>query len=343
MKPRRTIALSLALALFAAPAFADGPRPSAGDAAAAQSLFYEARTLMQQQRYTEACAKLEESDRLDHGIGTQFNLADCHEHVGKVATAWAGFLDVAAQAKVASQPERERVAKKRAQALEPRLPKLVIEVPESVRGLEVRRDGVLVGSAQWNTALPIDPGPHKIVASAPGKQPWEASVTTAEGKSAKVAIPRTLPDMVATTAATVPPEPRAAEPASFSPTYRDDSEGDRGSAQRTAGWLIGGAGLAALAVGGAFGIASMQARSESRDHCRGDACDPNGVALRDDAIQRGNIATVVSISGGAAVLGGLLLVLTSPRGTDRTRGAAIQAVPNVATSGGGLLLQGRFQ
>lgn len=341
MKPRRTLTLSLALFLFAVPAFAQPPKPTAGDAAAAQGLFYEARTLMQQQRYTEACAKLEESDRLDHGIGTQFNLADCHEHIGKVATAWAGFIDVAAQAKVAAQPDRERVAKKRAQALEPRLPKLVIEVPEAPRGLEVRRDGVLVGNPQWNTAVPLDPGPHKIVASAPGKQSWETTVTAVEGKAAKVAVPRSLPDVVVTTAAPLA-EPRPAEPLAFSPTYRDDGDSDRGSAQRTAGWIIGGAGVAALAVGAGFGIASMQARSESRDRCRGDACDLEGVALRDDAIQRGNIATVVSISGGAAVLGGLLLVLTSPRGSDRTRGAAIQPVPNVATSGGGLLLQGRF-
>ena len=76
---------------------------------------------MQQGKYAEACPKLEESMRLDSGIGTQFNLADCNEHIGKLATAWAGFLDVAAAAKAASQPDREKVARGAgARAREPR-------------------------------------------------------------------------------------------------------------------------------------------------------------------------------------------------------------------------------
>jgi hypothetical protein len=66
------------------------------------------------------------------------------------------------------------------------------------------------------------------------------------------------------------------------------------------------------------------------------------VSLRDDAISNGNIATIATIAGGAAVAGGLILVLTSPKSTERSAGR-LRAVPNVAMGGGGLTLQGNFQ
>lgn len=127
--------------------------PSKNDPAAAQILFYDARNLMQAGKYAEACPKLEESLRLDPGLGTQFNLADCNEHIGKITTAWVGFLEVAAQSKATNQPEREKVARKRAAALDARLPKLVVDVISAPPGLEVKRDGVVIGSAAWGLSL----------------------------------------------------------------------------------------------------------------------------------------------------------------------------------------------
>src|SRR6187402_2533014 len=140
----------LASALFSAEgrALADERDP-----AAAQALFDEARKLSSAGRYPEACAKLAESNRLDPGIGTQFHLADCQEKNGKIASAWATFLEVASQARASAQSDREKAALKRAAQLESKLPRLRIEVPEAnrVNGLEIHRDGVLVGSAQWGT------------------------------------------------------------------------------------------------------------------------------------------------------------------------------------------------
>ena len=86
--------LAAAVALFAAPLHAQQRDP-----AAAQALFDEATKLTKQGRYPEACEKLAESNRLDPGIGTQFHLADCYEQSGRFASAWAGFLDVASQAR----------------------------------------------------------------------------------------------------------------------------------------------------------------------------------------------------------------------------------------------------
>lgn len=317
------------------------------DPAAAQVLFYDARALMQQGRYVEACPKLEESLRLDAGLGTQFNLADCNEHVGKIATAWAGFLDVAAQAKATNQGEREKFAKKRASALEPRLPKLVVEVPKTIEGADVRRDGVVVGQAAWGSPIPIDPGTHKIVVRAPGKQVWETTIFAAESKTARVSVPRELP-AAAVTAAPVLSAPESTQTLPIAGGTTEEAPVSRhtgsGDSQRTAGWIMTGLGVASVAVSAGFGFASLGKRNDSRDHCVGDACDADGVAMRDAAIRNGNVATITAIAGGVAVAGGLVLVLTAPKkdhGVERA--GSLRAAPSFASNGGALLLSGTFQ
>src|SRR5205807_91874 len=100
-------------------------------------LFLEGRKLAAAGDYAAACPKFEDSYRLDPGIGTNFNLADCYEHRGLIASAWARFLDVAAATKAVGQSERERVARARAALLEPKLARLTLEVEGTEPGLSV--------------------------------------------------------------------------------------------------------------------------------------------------------------------------------------------------------------
>src|SRR5215475_12694681 len=67
--------------------------------AAAQALFEAARKLTAQDKFAEACPKLLESYKLDPAIGTKFYLADCYEHVGKLARAWTYYLEVVEEAR----------------------------------------------------------------------------------------------------------------------------------------------------------------------------------------------------------------------------------------------------
>jgi len=323
-------------------AFADPVQPATGDPAAAQVLFYDARQLMEKGKYVEACPKLEESLRLDQGLGTQYNLADCNEHLGKLAAAWAGFLAVAAESKSANQPDREKLARKRAAAVEPRLSKLVVDVPATAQNVEVKRDGVLLGTAAWGTAIPVDAGTHRVLVTAPGKQ-WETTVVSSEGKTARVAVPRDLPALALSApqvassdvTKTIPPDSAVT---SFPAPVVEHA----GATQRAAGWVVAGAGVVGIGIGAGFGIASIGKRDESRDHCVVDACDQTGVGLRDDAMRNGNIATIATIAGGAAVLGGLLLVVTAPKAI-RERTGNLRATPTAAAGGGGFMLQGTFQ
>jgi len=324
-----------------------GAEPTkSGDPAAAQALFYEARALMKDGKYAIACPKLEESLRLDYGIGTEFNLADCNEKIGKLSTAWSGFLSVAAAAKAHNQTQREKVARDRAKALEPRLPKLAIDVPSPAPpGLEVKRDGVVIGSASWGTPAPVDPGSHRITASAPGKLPWEGAVSAVEGKVVRISVPRELPNAASAELPTPAPVTQRdeAQRQDQVTSFPEPIVEQRGSTQRTIGWIVGGLGIASLGVGAGFGIDSLQKRDRSNDHCVGDLCDAQGVALRDKAIQSGDISTIATVGGGAALLGGLVLVLTAPKGPSRKEApptTSFRAVPQVATNGGGISFQG---
>jgi hypothetical protein len=330
------------LLILCAPSIALGQPPQKSDAATAQALFYEARALMRDKKYAQACPKLEESLRLDYGMGTEFNLADCNEKIGKIAAAWSGFINVAAAAGAQNQAQRERVARDRARQIEGRLPKLVIEVASPAPGLEVRRDNVILGSAVWGTAAPVDPGAHRIVASAPGRVPFDVTVTTVEGKTMKVVVPALAPVVVAPEL----PQPAAAEPPpppspSIATTFPEPVIERPSNAQRTVGFVIGALGVGALGVGAGFGIDSLSKRERAKDHCSGDLCDETGLSLRDRAISSGNVATVTTIAGGAAIATGLVLVLTAPKDTRESHRGFLFS-PHVAQNGGGLSIQGRW-
>ena len=120
------------------------PLAHADDSAAAQSLFDQAKKEMAAHDYADACPKLEESLRLQEGIGTLLNLASCYEHAGKFASAWSKYLEVATKARAAGQAARARIGRERADALAPKLSNLVVDVlgrDASRWARSIRRDG----------------------------------------------------------------------------------------------------------------------------------------------------------------------------------------------------------
>ena len=315
-----SVAVLSAVVLFAHRAYAQERDP-----AAAQALFDQARTLMNAKNYGQACEKLAESLRLDPGIGTQFNLAVCQEFDGKLATAWASFLEVASLANASGQAERVKTATRRASLLEPRLPRLQINVPPEARatGLEVTRDGAMVGEPQWGLPLPLDPGEHRIEVTAPGKLAFAGAVSVAEGATTSFNVP-VLEASPTSAAVPVPPVVASAQPvkAQAAPQAEPNAPVNAPSAQSSessAGpsGLVIGLGVGGLVAVGAGTVFGLMAGSKNDDSKATDACDAanvctkKGAGLRDDAYLFADLATVGFVVGGAAIATAVVLWLTS--------------------------------
>jgi serine/threonine-protein kinase len=313
----------------------------ADDAAAAQALFDDARRLLADHRTAEACAKLEESQRLDPGIGTLYHFADCEERLGKTASAWAAFRAVASEARAAGQSARATAAEGRAASLEPRLARLMVDPGAEVGtpGLQVSRDGEPVGSGQWSTAIPVDPGPHLIEARAPGKGSWTTTVSSSAGATTEVAIPLLADLGVAPPVLSGDSSAPARSSSVTSTTSADVPLVPRGRGQRVAGIVVGAAGLAGLGVGGYFGVASILQRDDSQAHCTGNVCDATGVAARNAAQLDGTASTIAFGAGGALLLAGIVIYAASPRAyRDPLQQSQTDSRPTVAIGPGSVAI-----
>jgi tetratricopeptide (TPR) repeat protein len=243
------------------------PAARAADDSPALILFKEGRALATEGKYAEACPKFEESLQLEPGVGTQFNLADCWEHVGRLASAQKLFLGAAASAKAAGQADREQVLRERATALEPRVSKLVIEVTDENPRLTVKRDQLPLEPEQFGKAVAVDPGKYEIVAKAPGKKPWKKTVeisaktpiVTVEVPALEASIPEpaTAPDEAAAKAP--PTKTQTAAPAAVTrPVSTPVNYKALGA---------GAFGVASLATGVFFAVRYRNANADAKDIC----------------------------------------------------------------------------
>lgn len=289
-------------------------------AAAAEALFDQGRRLMSTGRYAEACARFAESERVDHGVGTLLNLADCYEKNGQTASAWAGFRAVSAAASAEAQPDRERIAREREMALQPILARLTIAIPPQglPAGTQVHRDGILLSRSLWGAPVPVDPGDHAVVVAAPGKLDYATTVHVSKRPGAAVVtrIPA-LQDRPA-------PPPGTPAPAAQNSSSRHP--------RATAGLILLGVGAAGVTVGAIFGVRALGLKDDSSPFCRADDhCGTVGTALRESARASGTASTIAFAAGGALIAGGLALYLTAPdrRGITATAGL-VGGIPGVA-------------
>jgi hypothetical protein len=135
----------------------------------------QAVDLTKQNKWDQACPLFAASYKADPQLGVLLHLAECHEHVGKVASAWTEWNDAVGFAH-AKGDAREKLAQQHADALKPKIARLHINVASPVAGISVRRDGVDI-TVLVGTDVPIDPGDHEIVVSAPGFLDWKKTVT----------------------------------------------------------------------------------------------------------------------------------------------------------------------
>lgn len=186
LKPHRIVSLAIALVSLAVLPSALAAEPDA--------LIAEGKKLVAAKKYDEACPKFADAYAANKNPATLVDLALCHEKQGKLTTAWSELLDAEAEARKAGRSDVETRARANSKALEPKLPRIVINVAAATPGLEVTIDGQKVDPNAQAKGRPVDPGDHKVVASAAGRKPFETTVTVKAGQSKPVVIPALAAD-----------------------------------------------------------------------------------------------------------------------------------------------------
>jgi hypothetical protein len=269
----------------------------ASDPAAAEALFREGRALSDAGDIAGACAKFRESARLDPAVGTTFNIADCEERLGHLARAWTLFGEVTQR--LPSSDKRHAVAQKRAAALEPRLPKLSIRLGAGApAGSRVVRDGVELGSASLGSALPVDPGEHLVVVSAPGRADKQFKVIISEREIRALEVE---PGPVEASKASVP-APKGATSELSPPRERRSP---------VLGYVVGGIGVAGLVTGAVAGALVLQRKSVVDERCVNKLCDDEGLAAAESGKTFGIVTTVGFVTGVVGVGAGTYLILSA--------------------------------
>jgi hypothetical protein len=330
-RSRRSGRARVARALLAAALVFGCPEARAqGDKAAAETLFQRGITLMNEGKYAEACPKFAESQRADPSSGTLLNLGSCYEKTGRPASAWATFKEAAAMARAQGQTDREATANGRIAALEPTLSTLRIDAGD-MAGMVVKRDGLEVGRGSLGVPIAVDPGEHVITASAPDHDEWRATITVGPNADAK--------------AVTVPPLRKKAAP-TVSPGGEGGASPRSGAGLRTAGFVVGGAGVAIMGVGAIFGGLALGDQGDADPMCPEKKCSAAGLELVESANTKALVSTLGFGLGLAAVGAGVTLYFIGKSGDAEGESApeapAAQVLPAIGSTGGGFLLVGRF-
>ena len=170
------------------PAAADSPE-SRKDAA--KQAFERGLQQYNKGNYPQACADFERSVELHANISNRGKLAECYEQVGRVASAWRLYQEVAKRARGRGDDWRADVAEQRVRTLQPRLSRLLIVMsdPEPPAGLVVTRAGQVVEPRVFGGEQILDPGSYRLVATAPGYVDSTQVVQLDEGATATATIP----------------------------------------------------------------------------------------------------------------------------------------------------------
>lgn len=295
--------------------------PKADNRARAQELFDSALADAEAGNLAAACPKFLASQEADPKASTLLNLGSCYEKNGQTASAWGAFREAEGLARKIGRADWEQGARTRAEALEPRLVKLTVDVPAKSRvpGLTVTRDGAKLSAGEWGVAIPVDPGDHTVTVAAPGFVPWETKASVREVSSTLL-----VPDLV--------PLPKTDDGALVS--KKNDVVVDEGPRSwwtplRTTGVVVAGVGVVATATGAILGLVAKSSYDDARSKCTDGArgCTSTAVSDADSAYGLATGATVLFVVGGVATAAGAGIVLFAPNPARPTASASLRIGP----------------
>jgi hypothetical protein len=271
-----SVAVATGISLSCCTSFAQSRDPATADA-----LFRQGRASADAGDYPRACDAFAESQRLDPAPGTLFNLADCEEHLDRLASAESHFLAVVRS--LPGSDERATIARSRAGTIAPRVPRMSIALaPDAPAGARVFRDDDELERSHLGEVVALDQGPHGILVVASGHASRRITVVAMDSTTVRVV-------------------------ASVGP-----AEGARIAPYRTAEWILGVAGVVSLGVGTYFGGRAIAEHSVSDGACSSGICT-NATALGayQSSLDDARVADVALGLGVVAIAVSGYLLLTS--------------------------------
>lgn len=191
------------------------------------------------------------------------------------------------------------------------------------------------------TARPVNPGRHLFRFEAPGHQAVEKTLVLREGEKDRRESAVMGPAEIAGASTSTPESTSSPGPAGIpGATGPAVAEAARppASGLRTAGWVVGGTGIVAMAAGGTIALVARSSY-ENAPGCSGSVCaTQTGLDARNSARATGDVATVVFVAGAAATAVGIVLWIVGRSATDTAAAPAWR----VGMTPGGAVAEGSF-
>lgn len=273
----------------------------ADDAAGADVLFAQAKSLMDQDRAADACPKFEASYGLEKRLGTLLNWADCLEKTKHLVEAEDRFREARDLAVRTGDPRNEYAEKRRA-PLPERFAKLRLDVKVGAEKLQLFKDGVRVDETSFGLFEPANPTKIEIVVKRDDEVLESHAIELTEGAESTMPL-----DLIAISKA----HPKKSNVVLRAP-----------QGQRVAGFLVGGVGVAGLIGFGVLEGLAYAKRGEALEagRCAYDSgsdtyvCTPHGYALQQASGDLAEAGQWTGIASTVVVAIGVTLLATAPRG-----------------------------
>ncbi len=334
------------VAVVAAPASVFG-QDKLRDPAGAEALYLSGRKLVGEGQWTEGCEKFRASMELNPAASTLINIAKCSEHEGKLTQAVVDYRRALQVNQDTLGEERrrnlEQVVKEGIAALEPRLARVQLVITNRPKGIEIKRDGLALPIATIGEPLPLDPGEHVFVVTAPGYRPKERKVVLKEGEASTIEMLVVAEEKPAVVTPAPVDKPVGSDKLNQQdkPVAPDKPSGG----VPTWAYVAGGAGLLAVGGGVFFKLQQSEAEKALTDNCVNLVCPRDGEYNPDADNTKKNRSfglfvglTAVGVVGiGAAVVG-----IVRGTGQTKPRQSSLVVVPYVGVGDGGFVVRGVF-
>jgi hypothetical protein len=334
------VAVALCCALIPAtlPRVAFAQKAASKEVEEAKKKFFEGMELETQGKWGEALKRFTDVGKVRMTPQVRFHIALCEEHEGMLIEALRDFEVAESDAK-ASNPKVETVAKEapeHAAALKAKIPKLKIKLPGDVENVSVTVDGQAV-DAKGADEISVNPGTHKIEATADKMKPFSQDMKLDESESKTLVVKLVPIDGTKKEDETPPPKKDDETP---KPATEPGSP--------VAAFVVGGIGIASLVGAGAFYLMRNSAKNDLDNGglCNALACSPDA----QDTINKGKtyntLTNVFAVVGLIGVSAGIVLYVTTSSGssgTPKKEGASLRLLPSAPGANlAGLALSGAF-